>query len=226
MRLGWAVSGNGHASRAIVLAHEAGLLDTTISLYITDRPSPILNFAGVRSIPVVEIRPDSPDFNPKIIRAIERHALDWLGLTFNRLLSDAVIDVMGGRIFNLHMALAPAFPGFNPISKALKRRVRFTGATVHLIDAGMDSGPILAQCVVPVLPDDTESMLGARIFGNAVPAVLQIIRSIERGEIVLKNGQPEWFRKWKKGSFQFPEIDDDLLSFAADFCAQLQRESG
>src|SRR4051812_12242919 len=115
IRLGWAVSGNGYASRSVVMAHEAGLLDTTVCLYLTDRPSPISEFAAHRGIPVVEITPKMPEFDDKIIEVVATHHIEWLGLTFNRLLSSKVIDAMRNQIFNIHMALLPAFPGFDPI---------------------------------------------------------------------------------------------------------------
>ncbi|MGH3421262.1 MAG: phosphoribosylglycinamide formyltransferase [Streptosporangiaceae bacterium] len=82
---------------------------------------------------------------------------------FMKILGPAFLDRFAGRILNTHPALLPAFPGRRPVADALAHGVRVTGATVHLVDAGVDTGPILAQRAVEVLPDDTEARLHERI---------------------------------------------------------------
>lgn len=82
---------------------------------------------------------------------------------FMKILGPAFLDRFGGRTINTHPALLPAFPGPHPVADALAHGVRVSGATVHLVDAGVDTGPILAQRAVEVLPDDTEELLHERI---------------------------------------------------------------
>jgi phosphoribosylglycinamide formyltransferase-1 len=82
---------------------------------------------------------------------------------FMKILGPAFLDRFGGRIVNTHPALLPAFPGPYPVADALAHGVRVTGATMHLVDAGVDTGPILAQRAVEVLPGDTEQRLHERI---------------------------------------------------------------
>lgn len=82
---------------------------------------------------------------------------------FMKLLGPAFLARFGGRIINTHPALLPSFPGAHGVRDALAYGVRFTGSTVHLVDAGVDTGPILAQEPVPVLPDDDEAGLHERI---------------------------------------------------------------
>ncbi|MGH4024877.1 MAG: phosphoribosylglycinamide formyltransferase [Pseudonocardiaceae bacterium] len=82
---------------------------------------------------------------------------------FMKILGPAFLDRFGGRTINTHPALLPAFPGPHPVADALAHGVRVSGATVHLVDAGVDTGPILAQRAVEVLPEDTEDLLHERI---------------------------------------------------------------
>ena len=82
---------------------------------------------------------------------------------FMKILGPAFLDRFGGRTINTHPALLPAFPGPHPVADALAHGVRVSGATVHLVDSGVDTGPILAQRAVEVLPEDTEDLLHERI---------------------------------------------------------------
>jgi phosphoribosylglycinamide formyltransferase-1 len=82
---------------------------------------------------------------------------------FMKIVGPAVLDAFGGRLVNTHPALLPAFPGAHAVRDALAAGVEVTGATVHLVDAGVDTGPVLAQREVRVLPDDDEDRLHERI---------------------------------------------------------------
>ena len=224
VRLGWAVSGRGETLRGVFNAHEAGLIRSAIHCVVTDRPADIEAFLVKRNVPTVRIEGRSTDrnFQTAFKEVIAAHQLDWIGLTFNRLLSKDVIDAIDGRIFNLHMALLPAFPGFGAIQKALESGVRLTGVTVHLVDAGIDTGPILAQGVSPVGAKESLDQLGRRLFETSHPMVLQVVRSIELGEITLDaDRRPTWQRADHVASVRnwFPPIDDDIVEFAKRFCA-------
>jgi len=85
---------------------------------------------------------------------------------FMRLLGATFVDAFPNRILNIHPALLPSFPGLHAQRQALEHGVRFSGATVHIVDTNLDAGPIVAQAVVPVFDDDTEETLSARILAE------------------------------------------------------------
>lgn len=104
------------------------------------------------------------EWDAALAAAVARHEPDWvLSLGFMRLLGPAFLGTFGGRVVNSHPALLPAFPGAHAVRDALAYGVKVTGTTVHLVDAGVDSGPIIAQVPVEVLPDDDEASLHERI---------------------------------------------------------------
>ncbi len=112
----------------------------------------------------VEAFPARAQWDVALTQAVAAHAPDWvLSLGFMRLLGPQFLATFGGRIVNSHPALLPAFPGAHAVRDALDYGVKVTGCTVHLVDAGVDSGPIIAQQAVEVLPDDDEATLHERI---------------------------------------------------------------
>jgi formyltetrahydrofolate-dependent phosphoribosylglycinamide formyltransferase len=127
-----------------------------------------LRRAEDRGLPtfVVELaqHPDRASWDTALTEAVAAQAPDLVVTAgFMRILGPVFLDRFGGRILNTHPALLPAFPGLHPVVHALAHGVRVTGATVHLVDAGVDTGPILAQRAVEVLPADTEQQLHERI---------------------------------------------------------------
>lgn len=115
---------------------------------------------------VVELaqHPDRASWDAALTEAVAAHQPDLVVTPgFMKILGPVFLDRFAGRIVNSHPALLPAFPGPHPVADALAHGVRMTGATVHLVDAGVDTGPILAQRAVEVLADDTEERLHERI---------------------------------------------------------------
>ncbi|RIH85935.1 Phosphoribosylglycinamide formyltransferase [Meiothermus luteus] len=102
---------------------------------------------------------------------------------FMRILSPQFVDQWAGRILNIHPSLLPAFPGLHAQRQALQAGVRETGCTVHFVDAGVDTGPIILQRRVPVLPGDTEETLSARILEQEHLAYPEAVRRVLRGEV-------------------------------------------
>jgi phosphoribosylglycinamide formyltransferase-1 len=103
----------------------------------------------------------------EIIAALQAHQIDIVCLAgYMRLLSPCFIEAFQGRILNIHPSLLPSFPGLDPQHQALEHGVKFSGCTVHFVDNTLDGGPIIAQRVVPVLEDDTEETLAARILSE------------------------------------------------------------
>jgi len=183
MNLGWGVSGNGMAARAAIEAAESGLLTTKIKVVVIDRPSPISAYCDAHGVRCVSVSASSVDRD--LIAARAEYDLTWLALTFNRLISPATIAAFRHQIFNLHMSMLPKYPGVGAIRKALASGESETGVTIHIVDAGMDSGPILAQAPCPILSGDTVATLGRRQFAIALPLLLQIIRYIEKGGLIV-----------------------------------------
>ena len=134
-----------------------------------DRTGPIgLKRAEDRGLPtfVVELtqHPDRTAWDAALTEAVAAYQPDLIVTAgFMKILGPGFLDRFRGRILNSHPALLPAFPGRHPVAAALAHGVWLTGATLHLVDAGVDTGPILAQRAVEVLPDDTETRLHERI---------------------------------------------------------------
>ncbi len=104
-------------------------------------------------------------FDAALVQAIDRHAPALVVLAgFMRILTPGFVQHYAGRLLNIHPSLLPAFPGLHTHERAIAAGCRFAGATVHQVTAELDHGPILAQAVVPVLPDDTPDTLAARVL--------------------------------------------------------------
>ena len=125
--------------------------------------------------------PDRASWDAALTKAVAAHQPDLVVTAgFMKLLGPAFLDRFAGRIVNSHPALLPAFPGPHPVADALAHGVRVTGATVHLVDAGVDTGPILAQRAVEVLPDDTEERLHERIKVVERQLLVEVVAELVR----------------------------------------------
>ncbi|WP_141589051.1 phosphoribosylglycinamide formyltransferase [Myxococcus sp. AB056] len=107
------------------------------------------------------------DFEKALLDTLRAANVEWVCLAgFMRLLSADFLGHYAGRVLNIHPSLLPAFPGLHAQRQALERGVKVAGCTVHFVDAGTDTGPIIAQVAVPVLPDDDEKTLSSRILAE------------------------------------------------------------
>ena len=107
---------------------------------------------------------------------------------FMRLFSESFVTKWTGRLINIHPSLLPSFPGLDVQQKALDAGVRFAGCTVHFVDAGTDTGPIIGQAVVPVSPNDDEASLSARILQQEHRLYSHCLDLVAKGQIWLENG--------------------------------------
>lgn len=171
MVLGVLGSGSGSNMQAILDAIDAGTLAARIALVLSDRPDAfILERARLRGIPtgVIDCRGFRTKF-PAEAQAETAARLQAAGVQlvclagFLRLVKRPLLEAFPRRILNIHPALLPAFPGLESWKQALAAGVAETGCTVHFVDAGMDTGPVILQERVPVLPGDTPESLHARI---------------------------------------------------------------
>jgi phosphoribosylglycinamide formyltransferase-1 len=182
MVLGVLVSGSGTNLQAILDAVAAGKLDARVGVVVSNvAGAGALSRAQAAKLEAIVIEhgkfPDRRSFDAAVVLALRSHGVDVVVLAgFMRLVTDVLLDAFPWRVVNVHPALLPAFPGIDAQSQALHYGVRVSGCTVHFVDPGTDTGPIVAQAVVPVLADDDEESLRARILTREhelLPRVLQ-----------------------------------------------------
>ncbi|MEI6872228.1 MAG: phosphoribosylglycinamide formyltransferase [Verrucomicrobiota bacterium] len=185
-KIGILGSGNGSNFSAIARAIGESRLSAEIVLVISDNPvAGILQKARALNLPALAL--PTSKFRTKLEAEIEQYAVDklleagaeWIVLAgYMRLIKAPLLKQFESRILNIHPSLLPSFPGLEAWKQALEAKVPRTGCTVHWVDAGMDTGTIIAQSEVPVLEDDTAASLHARIQvaeHSLYPAVLQRI---------------------------------------------------
>ncbi|NOJ81376.1 phosphoribosylglycinamide formyltransferase [Myxococcus xanthus] len=126
------------------------------------------------------------DFEKALLDTLRAANVEWVCLAgFMRLLSADFLGHYAGRVLNIHPSLLPAFPGLHAQRQALERGVKVAGCTVHFVDAGTDTGPIIAQVAVPVLPDDDEKALSARILAEEHRLYPLAVRLAVTGKVTL-----------------------------------------
>jgi len=185
------ISGTGSNLRAILDAADAGACDVEVRAVISDRESAAgLELARSRDIPtrVIKLKEfaDRAHWDAALAAAVAEHAPSLVVLAgFMRVLGTAMIARFPGRIINVHPALLPLFPGIDGPAQAVRAGVRVSGCTVHVVDSGVDTGPIIAQAVVPVLPADDADRLHRRIQQLEHRLLPAVIDGVARGRIEL-----------------------------------------
>jgi phosphoribosylglycinamide formyltransferase-1 len=185
------VSGRGSNLRAVCSAIDAGTCNANIVGVASDRRNAAaLEFAEARGIAtrVVPLRKgdDRDAWNESLAEEVTALKPDLVVLAgFMRVLGAPLLERFPGRIINVHPALLPSFPGHDAPQDALDGGVRISGCTVHVVDAGVDTGPILAQAAVPVLVADTADTLHARIQVQEHALLPRVIHQIAIGAITL-----------------------------------------
>ena len=188
LNLGVLGSGAGSNMQSIVDAIEAGDLDAEIKIVLADvADAQLLDRARRHSLPARHL--DCSPWKTKLegpaedecIRILQEAGVDTVVLAgFMRIVKPKLLAAFPGRVLNIHPALLPAFPGVHSWKQALDYGCKVAGVTVHFVDAGTDSGPIIVQRAVPVLEDDTPESLHARIQVQehiAYPEALRIVAS-------------------------------------------------
>lgn len=168
-RLGVLISGRGSNFAAIADSVASGQLDAEIAVVISNRPeAPGLEAAregGLNAVCLPSKGLDREVYDRMLAAELHKHGVELVCLAgFMRLLSAGFIREFPNRILNIHPSLLPAFPGLDAQHQALAHGVKITGCTVHFVDEDLDAGPIVIQAAVPVLDDDTEETLSARIL--------------------------------------------------------------
>ncbi|MDT8395641.1 MAG: phosphoribosylglycinamide formyltransferase [bacterium] len=164
------VSGGGTNLQSIIDSVETGRVKVEIALVLSNKEGVYgLERAARHGIPTVVVKhgefPDREAFESRLIEIIDGHGVELVVLAgFMRVLTPRFVNHYHHRIMNIHPALLPSFPGTHGQKQALDYGVRFSGCTTHFVDEGTDTGPIILQAVVPILPDDTVGDLSARIL--------------------------------------------------------------
>jgi phosphoribosylglycinamide formyltransferase-1 len=164
------ISGRGSNMQALVAACRRGEVDARVRLVLSNRPeAPGLAHAAAAGIATAVIAhgeyPDRASFDAALDEALTAAGVDFICLAgFMRLLTPGFVATWRDRLINIHPSLLPAFPGLHTHRRALEAGVKLAGCTVHFVRFETDSGPIIAQAAVPVLPDDDEDRLADRVL--------------------------------------------------------------
>ena len=189
------ISGRGSNLQALVQACRAERWPAQVVAVISNRPAaPGLVLADELGLAteVVDhtLFADRAGFDDALAAAIDRHAPDLVLLAgFMRILGDGFVGRYAGRMLNIHPSLLPAFAGLHTHRRALEAGCAVAGATVHLVTPTLDHGPILAQAVVPVLPDDTPDTLAKRVLLAEHRLYPQVVRWFVEDGVSRRDGQ-------------------------------------
>ena len=169
-KLGVLCSGRGTDLQSIIDAIGRGEVKAEIAVVLTDKPDAFAleraKKAGIKAVCVNRKEYEGREpFEETLIKELEEAGVTLVVLAgFMRILTPLFVRHFAGRIMNIHPALLPSFPGAHAHRDVLAYGVKVSGCTVHFVDEGTDSGPIIMQAAVPVLPGDTEETLGARVL--------------------------------------------------------------
>jgi phosphoribosylglycinamide formyltransferase-1 len=189
IRLGVLVSGSGSNLQAILDAAADGRIAAKVGVVISNVPTARGlergKAAGVSTV-VIDHKPfiKREDFDAEVVRTLRAHDVEWVVLAgFMRLLTPELLFAFRGRIVNVHPALLPAFPGTHAIRRALEAGAAVTGCTVHFVDEGVDTGTIIAQREVPILPGDDEATLTERMHTVEHELFVAVLSDIAAGKV-------------------------------------------
>lgn len=169
LKLGILASGSGSNFEAIAEAINNQQLNAKVQVMIYNNPgAKVASRAERWGIPSVLLNhreyKKREEFDSKIAQTLRKYDVEWVVMVgWMRIVTKVLIDAFPHKVINIHPSLLPSFRGINAVEQALETGVKITGCTVHLVDVEVDSGPILMQAAVPILPDDTLETLHARI---------------------------------------------------------------
>jgi phosphoribosylglycinamide formyltransferase-1 len=180
INIGVLISGRGSNLQAII---DAGL---NVVVVISDKPDAYgLERAKKHMIPTAVFEPkkfpDKNAFEQEIVKTLKAAKVDLVCLAgYMRIVGEVLLKPFQGKMINIHPALLPSFPGLHAQKQALDHGVKISGVTVHFVDSGCDTGPIILQAAVPVLENDTEESLSDRILEQEQKIYPQAIKLIDQ----------------------------------------------
>jgi phosphoribosylglycinamide formyltransferase 1 len=187
--LGVLVSGNGTNLQAILDAVAEGSLNARVRVVISNRADAHAleraRSAGVSAVCIPHRDHGTREsFDAALVARLREAGASFIVLAgFMRVLTPVFLDAFAGKILNIHPALLPAFPGVDAIGQAIAYGVKVTGCTVHFVDAGVDTGPIVMQRAVPVHEGDTAQTLAARVHEQEHSALVEVLRWVADGRV-------------------------------------------
>jgi phosphoribosylglycinamide formyltransferase-1 len=192
VKIGVLVSGRGSNLQAIIDNIERGQLAAEIAVVISDQPDAYsLERAQKHNLPAVHLsaknyRGKRGEYDALLVQELQQRGVEIVCLAgFMRIITPVLIKAFPNRILNIHPSLLPAFPGLHVQKKALEHGVKFSGCTVHFVDEGMDTGPIIIQAVVPILDDDSEDSLSERILRQEHVIYSRAIQLFAEGKLMV-----------------------------------------
>lgn len=189
MRVGVMASGSGSNFSALVEALNTQASPARIELLICNVPgAKVLERAAAAGVEAVLIDhrtlPTREQFDEAAAQLLIDRKIELVCLAgYMRLVTPAFLRRFPGKVINIHPALLPSFPGLHGVRQAIDSGVRVAGCTVHFVDEGTDTGPIIAQAAVPVLPGDDEASLGSRIMIEEHRLYPAVVRAIALGKV-------------------------------------------
>ena len=189
LRVGVLASGRGSNLQAILDATRLPEFPARVVVVIADRERALaLERAAGAGVPGVFLDPkaygDREAYDAALLACLDEHGVELVCLAgFMRILGAAFVRRLRGRLINIHPSLLPAFPGLHAQRQALDHGVKVAGVTVHFVDEGVDTGPIIAQASVPVRDDDTEESLSERILVQEHRLYPDVIRRFAEGDL-------------------------------------------
>jgi phosphoribosylglycinamide formyltransferase-1 len=170
LKIGVLASGSGSNLQAIIDEAVAGLIPVEVVMVLSDKPDAYaLTRADKAGIPTAVVLPGDfatrEEYDAKVVKLLTLAGAEAVALAgYLRIVTPVLLEAFPQKVLNIHPALLPSFPGLHGQRQAFEYGVKVAGCTVHFVDSGLDSGPIILQAPVPVLEDDTEETLTARIL--------------------------------------------------------------
>jgi phosphoribosylglycinamide formyltransferase-1 len=192
LTLGVLVSGSGTNLQAILDAVAAGTLDARVAVVVANvATAGALERARAAGIAAVVVDhkayEDRAAFDAAVVEVLRAHGVEVVVLAgFMRLITHVLLEAFPLRVVNVHPALLPAFPGVHAQKQALEHGVRVTGCTVHFVDTGTDTGPIIAQAAVPVLEGDDVEALRRRILAREHELLPRVLQWLAEGRVTVE----------------------------------------
>jgi len=193
VKLGVLVSGRGSNLQAIIDNIENGTLSAELAVVISDQADAYaLERARKHGLAAVHVsakgfKGKREEYDALLVKELRERDVELVCLAgFMRIITPTLIKAYSNHILNIHPALLPAFPGLHVQKAALELGVKFSGCTVHFVDEGMDTGPIIIQAVVPILDKDTEDSLSARILRQEHKIYSRAIQLYADGRLTIR----------------------------------------
>jgi phosphoribosylglycinamide formyltransferase-1 len=188
-------SGNGSNFQALAEAVKTGRINAKIELVVCDKPAAYVlerakNFEVETYVFQPKLYPSREAYEEEIVAKLQASRIDLVVMAgYMRLVTKVLVEPYYGRMINIHPALLPAFPGINGVEQALEYGAKIAGATVHFVDGGTDSGPIIAQQAVEIKDNDTLETLSSRIQQVEYELLPEVVAWISQGRVSLNGRQ-------------------------------------